>query len=105
MMIILLAFAQSAASAGDVRVTRESDPGAVCMVTTAIESQKSSTPVNAFDPKPATLRRDDIATVTWKDARSGGKRVKVVCQANVQTRQVTSIKIEGNEILAAPQPF
>lgn len=56
MIIILLALAQGAPAAGDVRLSRESDPAAVCMVTTAIESMKSPAPVNAFDPKPTVLR-------------------------------------------------
>lgn len=105
MIALLLALAQGAASAGDVRIARESDPSAVCMVTTALESLKTPMPIQAVDPKPTVVRRDDVTTVTWKDARSGGKRVEVVCQANIQARQVTSITIEGKEILSAPQPF
>ena len=105
MMMVILALALGAAPAGDVRVTRESDPTSVCMVTTALESLKSPTPIQAVDPKPTVVRRDDVTTVTWKDARSGGKRVEVICQANVQARQVTSITVEGKEILSAPQAF
>lgn len=105
MIALLLALAQGAAPAGDVRVTRESDPSAVCMVTTALESLKTSTPIQAVDQKPIIVRNDGVTTVTWKDARSGGKRVEVVCQANVPARQVTSITIQGKEILSAPQPF
>ena len=105
MIALLLALAQGAAPAGDGRITRESDPSAVCLVTTALESRKTPTPIQAVDPKPIVVRRDDVATVTWKDARSGGKRVQVVCQANLQARQVTSITIEGKEILSAPRAF
>ena len=105
MFLLLLALAQAGSAAGDVRIQRESDPVAVCMVTTAVESLKTASPVNAFDRTPIVVRQDPVATVTWKGAKSGGKVVEVVCQANAQTRQVTSIKVAGQEILTAPQPF
>jgi hypothetical protein len=106
MVALLLALLQAAPSGGEeIRVKRESDPAAVCMVMTAVESMKTPSPVTTFDRNPDVKRADDVATVTWKDARARGKAVKVTCQMNFQTREVTSVQVAGKEILTGPQPF
>jgi hypothetical protein len=105
MGILLLALLQAAPAGGEVRFKRESDPAAVCMVMTAIESTKTGMPVTAFDNKPTVKRTDTGATVTWKRARAAAKSVKVTCQMNLETSEVTSVQVGGAEILTGPQRF
>jgi hypothetical protein len=105
MMMLLFALLQAAPSEGAVRITRESDPAAICMVMTAMESRKTASPVTGFDRKPAVTRADAVASVTFKRARAGGKAVDVTCQMNFQTREVTSVRVAGEELLSGPQPF
>lgn len=105
MIVLLLALLQTPASHDEVRFQRESDPAAICLVMTAVESKKTSAPVTSFEDRPDVKRVERGATVTWKRARVGRKSVAVICRMDDLTGEVTSIRVAGKQILAAPQPF
>lgn len=105
MLTLLLALLQAAPPSGGMSIRRESDPAAICMVMAVIESRKTALAVTAVDRKPSVERDNATATVTYRRARAGKRTVKVSCQMNLETRQVTSVEVAGQQLLTAPQPF
>jgi len=75
MMMIILALALGAAPAGDVRVTRESDPTSVCMVTTALESAASGDAPGSRHVSLADIGSAGIAPASAIQARDSGQPV------------------------------
>ena len=100
----LLALVQADPASGGVRITRVSDPTVVCMVTAVSENDKQAGPLGSFG-KPSVKRDGPVTRVTWKRAYQRTRPVKVTCEANTETRQITSIVVAGKQILTEPQVY